>query len=164
MEIWRKIEGFDNYSVSTHGRVRNDMTNHILKLNYRTYPMVTLYNPERNLLYVHRLVAQTFIPNPDNCPCVNHKDEDKQNNNVDNLEWCTYQYNLTYGTRIQRAIKKSKISLLGNNYRSIPVYVDGKEFISHKQAADYIGCTINAIRKAVIKGTFRVKGHTISYA
>lgn len=47
---------------------------------------------------VHRLVAETFIPNPDNLPEINHKDENKENNCVDNLEWCTRKYNMNYGT------------------------------------------------------------------
>ena len=55
---------------------------------------------------VHRLVAQAFIPNPDNLPEVNHKNEDKSNNTVDNLEWCDHKYNNNYGTKIERIKKK----------------------------------------------------------
>ena len=52
--------------------------------------------------YNHRIVAQAFIPNPNNYPAINHKDENKTNNYVENLEWCTYKYNANHGTRIER--------------------------------------------------------------
>ena len=55
---------------------------------------------------VHRLVAETFVPNPHHYPQVNHKDEDRFNNRATNLEWCTQQYNLDYGTRVERIAKK----------------------------------------------------------
>ena len=71
----------------------------MLKLNLRSngYYYVVLYkNAKRASKTVHRLVAETFIPNPDNLPEVNHKDENKLNNNVNNLEWCDNKYNVNY--------------------------------------------------------------------
>ena len=63
----------------------------------RGYKILALYNNGKRKTYkVHRLVAQTYIPNPDNLPQVNHIDEDKTNNNVSNLEWCNNQYNTEY--------------------------------------------------------------------
>lgn len=61
---------------------------------------------KRRIFMIHRLVAQYFIPNPNNLPEVNHKDENPQNNHVDNLEWCTPKYNCNYGTRNQRCMEK----------------------------------------------------------
>ena len=175
MEVWKKIEGHETYSVSTHGRVRNDITGNYVNQGHSSGYLVVCI--EGNHYLVHRLVAQTFITNPENLPDVNHKDEDKQNNNVNNLEWISHKDNCNYGTRNQRIVSSPNHSsnssktresisrgLLGNNCRSIPVYVDGIEFISHKQAADYIGCTVGAIRNAVSRGTFKVRGHSISYA
>ena len=74
--------------------------------NHRGYWYVGLNkNGKSERKAVHRLVAEHFIPNPDNKPCVNHKDEVKTNNHVDNLEWLTYKENSNYGTCIERRVK-----------------------------------------------------------
>ena len=63
-------------------------------------------NGKTKQFLIHRLVAHMFIPNPNNYPIINHRDENPSNNNVDNLEWCTYLYNNTYGTKIERSKNK----------------------------------------------------------
>lgn len=111
-EIWKDVVGFEGYyQVSSLGRV--------MSLN-RKYSGEHLMSPTKDKMgymivclrkqgykgnkKVHRLVAEAFIPNPDNLPQVNHKDEDKTNNNVENLEWCDCRYNINYGTVIERRI------------------------------------------------------------
>ena len=111
-EIWCPIKGYEGfYGVSDKGRVRSLKSGkeRILKpgSDKDGYLQVGLYkNGEKKMCKVHRLVAQTFIPNPDNLTEVNHKDEDKINNKVSNLEWCDYSYNTNYGTRTKRAKEK----------------------------------------------------------
>lgn len=109
---WKPVVGFeDYYIVSSTGLVFSLRTNRILKksLNNAGYFRVELnVNGEAKKYSIHRLVAEAFIPNPDNLPCVNHKDEDTHNNNVDNLEWCTAQYNNVYGTNIERRVAHTK--------------------------------------------------------
>ena len=112
MEIWKDIEGYEGlYQVSNKGRIKSLNYRHtgkekILssKPNSNGYLRVYLYkNRKRNSFSVHRLVAEAFIPNYDNLSEVNHKDENKENNTVDNLEWCDRKYNLNYGSRNERA-------------------------------------------------------------
>ena len=102
MEIWRDIEGYEGlYQVSNLGRVRSlnyKRTGKVQNMKLGTYPngykMVDLKkNNKRKAHLVHRLVAKAFIPNPNQLCEVNHKDEDKANNTVDNLEWCSHIYN-----------------------------------------------------------------------
>ena len=101
------IKGYSNYTVSTDGTVMNIKKNKIVTpWKQRGYMIVGLSNCGKvKHMFLHRLVATAFIPNPDNLPFINHKDEDKTNNCVDNLEWCDTQYNNTYGTRIKRMLK-----------------------------------------------------------
>ncbi len=114
-EIWKDVQGYEGlYQVSNFGKVKSFRASAkfgkpeemLLKpsLINSGYYVVTLYKEkEKHKFQIHRLVADTFIPNPLCLPCVNHKDENKLNNNVDNLEWCTYQYNNNYGTARIRA-------------------------------------------------------------
>ena len=103
-EEYRQVRGFLNYEVSNLGNVRNTKKNKIMSIYKRKgYCLVKLsINGKAKEMKVHRLVALEFIPNPDNYSCVNHKDENPENNCVDNLEWCNHSYNNTYGTRIKR--------------------------------------------------------------
>lgn len=107
IEIWKNID--DRYSVSNLGNVKSNYAGkeRILKpfKDVRGYLKVDLrHGKERKTMFVHRLVAIAFIPNsdPENLKEVNHKDENKENNCVYNLEWCSTNYNCNYGTRNER--------------------------------------------------------------
>lgn len=100
-EKWKTIEEFPRYEVSNTGKIRNKETGYILKqIKHRGgYYSVSLYNEpsHAHTKQVHQIVANTWIPNPNNCSCINHKDENPENNNADNLEWCNHLYNNNYG-------------------------------------------------------------------
>lgn len=122
-EIWKPVKNYEGwYEVSNLGRVRSvdrivtysDGIKHLwkgqmmkLKKGNNGYLQIGLSkNSKVNFFIVHRLVAQAFIQNPDNLPQVNHKDENKTNNCVSNLEFCSHSYNVNYGTRNKRVAEK----------------------------------------------------------
>lgn len=118
MEEWKNIDGYEGlYQISNLGRIKS-----LSRCVFVSNPKFTGYRHTKEKIlksgkgkngyfsvilrkdntnhqkYVHRLVAQAFIPNPDNLPEVNHKDENSENNHVDNLEWCNHRYNSNFGT------------------------------------------------------------------
>lgn len=120
MENWKSISSYEGYEVSDLGRVRSLNFKRTGKTkilqpidNGKGYLFVSLCKDGKvKMMYVHRLVASAFLPNPLNLDTVNHKNEDKRNNNVSNLEWMSQADNNNYGTRVQRAAEaNSKVQI-----------------------------------------------------
>lgn len=142
------IPGYDGrYKIDRNGNVYNAVRHSILRQQiYNGYCYVSLSSGKKNsgkLFRVHRLVALTYIPNPFNLPQVNHKDENKQNNSVENLEWCTPKYNTNYGN----AIEKRLSSRTGKNRRKpVRCIETGKVYASVSHAERETGISSRAIR------------------
>lgn len=136
-DVWKTIEQYPDYEVSSNGRVRNKNTNRVLKIRKGVggYDRVRLYkNKKGKNELVHRLVAHAFIPNPEGYPIINHKDENPLNNDLSNLEWCTYAYNNSYG---DAAKKKGK----ANSKKVCQIGIDGtliRIFNSLREASDVL--------------------------
>ena len=129
-EIWKPVVGYEGlYECSNMGRVKSvdRYVSHIYegeyqfikgrirktKLNNGGYEMLSLFRDgKEKTCLVHRIIAEAFLSNPYNLPEVNHKDECKTNNFVENLEWCDREYNLYYGTRRQRQAEKEMVPVI----------------------------------------------------
>lgn len=133
-EQWKTISGYENYEVSNYGRVKSlkGKEERILKqgTNKYGYQQICLCKDGKPKSFkVHRLVASAFIDNPNNYEQVNHIDENKCNNHVDNLEWCDCKYNINYGTACERRSK----ALSGENSSKPMLGKFGKEHHLSKQ-------------------------------
>ena len=119
IEGWKDIEGYEGlYQVSNLGRVKSlgndknkkEKIRKVRKNNFGYLHLTLHKNRIAKDYLIHRLVATAWIPNPNNLPEINHKDECKTNNTVENLEWCDATYNNNYGTRIIRMVDSKKLS------------------------------------------------------
>lgn len=138
-EVWKDIDGYDGmYKISNLGNVYSKYVHRNLKpaKTQDGYLYVMLRdNGKQKINMIHRLIATYFIPNPDNLPVVNHKDENTLNNSIDNLEWCTYSYNNTYNNaHIKRALKNSQ-EVFGYNEQGEIIH----HYYSAREAARQLG-------------------------
>lgn len=164
MENWKSIKGYESiYEVSDLGRVKRVFGNvRILKNKKKGngYLFVGLsYKGIVKYFHIHRLVAEAFIENKENKPCVNHKDLDKENNTIKNLEWVTYKENSAHAFE---NIKFKRNQLKGlNNKLSVQVsqYLNGKQVYvweSYSSAAKYYGVSSSCISKSILKNTISI--------
>lgn len=168
MEHWKDIKGFEGlYQVSDFGRVKSLNYNHtnesrILKTRKQRngYLLVNLNKKGKQYFFlVHRLVAETFLENPENLPQVNHKDENKTNNRVENLEWKSPKDNCNHGTRNERSAKtrtNGKLSKQVLQYTKNGEFV--KEWVSLSEIKRKLGYNKSAISK-VCRGNTRLKSY-----
>lgn len=148
--MWKTVGVNPKYEVNESGEVRNANTKQVLKLQRnKRNGYLYIYGTDsrigkRRSYLVHRLVAQAFIPNPDNLPQVNHIDECKTNNRVSNLEWCTNEYNNSVGTVRKRQGEAHRRPVI-----SIKDGIEVKRYKSIGEAAKDIGVDITAVSYAV---------------
>ena len=176
-EIWKSLQGVSGVEVSTFGRVRTldrvvsgkngtrFIKGRVLKQSNDKdgYLQVSIQiNRKRNTKRVHQLVAQTFISNPDNLPQVNHKDCDRTNNNVENLEWCDNSYNVQYREKFGEAQNKPVLAI---NLATL----EASSFCSQSEASRVLGfnrsnisAVINGIQKTVHGYWFKNDDSTVN--
>ena len=145
---YKIINGFTDYQINDAGEVYSLKRNKKLKpYEKKGYLGVWLYaDGERKFRLIHRLVANAFIPNPNNLPQINHIDENRLNNKVDNLEWCTAKYNSNYGMHNEKIRKR----MLENN-----PFKDKKhsDISKQKMRNAKLGKPSKRKRKVIINGT-----------
>lgn len=151
-EIFKDIPGYEGiYQVSNMGRVR--------KIRYLESHAADGYHRVRlcrgakdhKMKLVHRLVAEAFLENPDNLPEINHKDEDKSNNRVDNLEYCTHEYNINYGSHNKKVLE----TLTRKGILNKPIYqysINGELIKKHNSVKE---CELLGFKKNSIYGCCR---------
>ena len=176
MEVWKPIEDFkDKYEISNYGKIQNKITGYMFKPQKRgNYLKVSLCkNGIKNQISIHRLVAETFLDKKDfksmpdedrslidlNKLEVNHKNENKYDNRVDNLEWCTQKYNMNYGNCCKKISisKHKKINQYDLNGNFI------KEWNSIKEASKKLNIPQSLISRCVLGQRNKTHNYKFKY-
>lgn len=176
---WKKIKQNENYSINEFGEIRNDKTNKILTPHLNSgngYVCVDLYcNNKRTKYCVHRLLAEAFLPNPENKPCIDHIDRNRHNNSLDNLRWATYSENNsrfgTVGVHSHSIIVKhysEKRNKRGGGHLEWAEIVEVKRYDRITDVANEFGVTIANISHMLKDGTIgrrgKMRGYKFEYA
>lgn len=162
MEEWKDIDGYEGmYQVSNLGNIRNSKGRILtIRHTYDDYCYVRLSrNGKRKYPKVSRLVAIAFLPNPSNLPQVNHKDENKDNNCANNLEWCDCKYNCNYGTRNERRAKAQSKAVIGIKEDSGLIV----EFDSMSEACRQMGMSVGNLSTCCKNNNKTLKGFNWRY-
>lgn len=168
MEVWKDIPGTNGeYKISNYGKVMTVKTGRILapSIDERGYERVGLFKTDRSRRYkVHRLVAITYIPNPGNKEQVNHKDGNKRNNSVDNLEWVTNEENMHH-SRVNGLHDGHKKFCESRKKRIIATHIEsGKETVFDSILAAKKALGTNHIQEVLRGLRYEAKGYTFRYA
>ena len=167
-EVWKDIPNYEGlYQASTLGRIKNQKTKNIIyggiKRGYRE--VILIKDGVRKYKLVHRLVAQTFIPNKENKPQINHIDGNKLNNNVDNLEWCTQSENMKHAYKL--GLQKPLYAKNNPRAKRVKQYNLNKELIKEyygvKEASRINGLNPRDISKCCQKKRKQVGGYIWTY-
>lgn len=152
----RDIPGFEGrYAASASGKIWSYKNKRFLKdrdekYGYRRISLRQNGSDQLQTFMIHRLVALAWVPNPDNLPQINHKDEDKTNNHYTNLEWCDIKYNINYGTRSERAGRARS--------RAVRCIETGEVFPSIKAAGEWLNHTTGHSVNKCCLGQYKTSG------
>lgn len=171
---WIKIKRCNNYSINEKGEVRNDITGRIKSTftnKNNGYLMVDLWTNNKSIkVPIHRLIAEAFIPNPKNKPCVDHIDGNRQNNSIDNLRWATYSENNSRFETI--GVRSEKIKVIhyeeqrkkrGGGHEKWLGIDNIMTFDRITDVAEHFECAISNISLMLTKGTIGKRGKMRGY-
>ena len=159
--MWKEAYGFNNYLCNENGEIYSLLRNKILKgRSLKGYKRVALMKDGKTIdVLVHRLIAQTFLPNPENKPYINHIDGDKTNNSVSNLEWCTQKENVQHaietGLKDDRGTHSSRASCNEEKLKEIRSLIsEGKR---NEEIAKVVGVSKDVVRYIRCNRTYKEK-------